>query len=150
MEAYGAVVRDGRLVTLGGRCQFQGPEGLCSIHAMQPSKPFHCWVSPFILAPGGRTLIVSNRYRALICYQATSARQGIDTSAWPPAWQAFASSLRVLFGEAEAGRLSAVLDAAGDARAAGYAGPKNVPAWMLRRSYDMLTAKAAELRASAK
>lgn len=97
----GAEIRDNVVVPAHGRCYFQGGDtGLCLLHDTG-DKPFGCIASPFTLNANG-TLIIRNRYKLLVCYN-----DGPRT----PAYRAFAASLRLLFGDAEAGRLTRWLDA---------------------------------------
>lgn len=97
MEARGQRVVEGRLVTPAKRCPFQTDANLCGIH-FTPDKPFGCIASPFTLN-ANNTLIVRNRYRLLRCYKDGTA----------PAYKAFAASLTLLFGEAEAARRATYL-----------------------------------------
>jgi len=107
IEARGAAVDDdGMMVPRSGekRCPFQdGETHLCGLH-FTPDKPFSCIASPFSLAPGGRTLIVRNRWRKLKCY---------EDGARLPAYVAFRSSLDLLFGAAQAAAICAHLEAGG-------------------------------------
>ena len=102
--ARGLPVVDGRLEPLAGarRCPYQGPANLCGLHDT-PDKPFGCIASPFMLTTRD-TLVVRNRYRLLRCY-----RDGTQL-----AYQAFGTSLQLLFGPTEAARITAHLDAGGD------------------------------------
>lgn len=139
IEARGGEVRDGLLVTTDrGRCTFKDDAGLCGLH-FTPDKPFGCIASPFTVAPGGRTLVVRNRYRSLVCYSATSARRGDDVSAFPPAYVAFRASLDLILGPDLAAWLSDTLDAHGDPKADGYTGPDKIAVPVPRRTYAMLT-----------
>jgi hypothetical protein len=108
LEARGATVTGGYLEPRPGehRCPFQTDTHLCALHG-GPDKPFGCMVSPFTLAPGGRTLIVRNRYRLLVCY-----RDDRDGPA-PPAYIAFRWSLEQLLGADETARICAHLEAGG-------------------------------------
>lgn len=106
IEALGGRVEAGLLQPAAGcrGCPFKSAEShLCNLHE-SGSKPFGCIASPFTLNPNG-TLIVRNRYRLLPCYK--TAEGSI------PAYKAHAASLRLLFGEAEAARITAHLDAGG-------------------------------------
>lgn len=85
------------------RCPMHGPDGLCTIHA-DGRKPIGCWLSPFVLH--GDRLDVRHRYVFFKCH--TDYK---DTGL--PAYRAFASSLRVYFGDAEAARITAHFDAGG-------------------------------------
>lgn len=136
IEARGGEVRDGLLVT-SGKCGFKDDAGLCGLHFTE-DKPFGCIASPFTLAPGGRTLIIRNRYRSLVCYEATSRRRGDDVTEYLPAYVAFRASLDLILGVDEAHRLCVVLDAYGDPKAPGYLGPEIWKVNMPRPSYDRL------------
>jgi DNA modification methylase len=105
IEARGGVVKDGLLQPKPGekKCPFKTTEDLCGIH-FTPDKPFGCIASPFTLNANG-TLIVRNRYKTLKCY-----KDGDKV----PAYKAFSASLKLIFGEAEAARITAHLDAGGD------------------------------------
>jgi len=106
LEARGAIVTDGLLGPAPGtrRCPFQhGATHLCGLHNTT-AKPFGCIASPFTLNKH-RTLIVRNRYRLLKCYR-HPARQ-------LPAYVAFRASLVLLFGTAEAARITGYLDDGG-------------------------------------
>jgi hypothetical protein len=139
IEARGGAVSNGLLVTTGkGKCTFKDAAGLCGLH-FTDDKPFGCIASPFTVAPGGRTLVVRNRYRSLICYSATTARRGEDTSDWPPAYVAFRASLDLILGPDLAAWLSDTLDAHGDPKADGYTGPTSIPVPVSRRAWEMLT-----------
>lgn len=148
IEARGGEVRDGLLVTTAtGRCTFKDDAGLCGLH-FTPDKPFGCIASPFTVAPGGRTLVVRNRYRSLVCYSATSARRGDDVSAFPPAYVAFRASLDLILGEDLAAWLSDALDAHGDPKSPEYAGPVSIPVRVPRSAWEMLTDNDATKRAA--
>lgn len=101
MVARGLVVLDGLLQPRAGErsCPWQAPDGLCQLHETD-AKPFGCIASPFVLTKRG-CLVVRNRYRLLRCY-----RDGVL-----PAYQAFATSLVLLFGPVGAAQLTARLDA---------------------------------------
>lgn len=103
-RSRGLTVLNGRLEPLSGerRCPHQTEANLCGLH-FTPDKPFGCIASPFILTSRD-TLIVRNRYRLLRCY-----RDG-DL----PAYRAFRSSLDLLFGESEAGRIVDALERGSD------------------------------------
>lgn len=104
MAARGASCAGGRITpNADGRCPFQTDANLCGLHGTG-DKPFGCVASPFTLAPGGRTLIVRNRYRLLRCF---------DDGPRVPAYRAFSASLVVIFGAAVAGEVTAHLDAGG-------------------------------------
>lgn len=100
VERAGGVVEDGLLLPREGerQCPFQSDEYLCSLHGTA-AKPFGCIASPFTLNEND-TLIVRNRYRMLPCYKTEGA---------PPAYQAFAASLELIFGEATAERIKFML-----------------------------------------
>lgn len=100
IRARGGQVKDGLLVT-DGRCTFKDDAGLCGLH-FTPDKPLGCIASPWTLARGGRSLIVRNRYRGLICYAATAARKGVDTSDYKPAFVAFRAGLDLILGQQSA------------------------------------------------
>lgn len=109
LTARGARVEAGLLVPLLGddgrqHCQFNDPATyLCTLH-FTPDKPSQCIVSPFILSPTGRRLMVKNYFRRLPCY-----RDGARL----PAYVAFRSGLDRLLGADESARLCAHLDAGG-------------------------------------
>lgn len=147
IEAAGGSVRDGLLVT-DGTCTFKTDAHLCGLHG--GCKPFGCIASPFTLAPGGRTLVIRNRYRALVCYEATSARRGVDTSSFPPAFIAFRASLDLICGHDAARILVDRLLFHGDARAPGYAGPAAVPAHVPDEQYAILATGDNAKRAAQK
>lgn len=148
IEARGGEVRDGLLVTTAtGRCTFKDAAGLCGLHFTE-DKPFGCIASPFTLSPGGRTLVVRNRYRSLVCYTATSARRGDDVTAFLPAYVAFRASLDLILGADVAAWLCDTLDALGDAKAPGYAGPEGLFVDVPRRTYEMLAENDATKRAA--
>jgi hypothetical protein len=98
----GGRVVDGLLLPKPGArgCPFK-QNGLCQLHD-SGAKPFGCIASPFTLNAHG-TLIVRNRYKLLPCYRGKGPKG--------PAYKVFATSLILLFGEHEAARLSAHLDA---------------------------------------
>lgn len=100
----GGVVVDGLLQPRPGerRCPFKTAAHLCGLHET-PDKPFGCIASPFTLNANG-TLIVRNRYKLLKCY---------NDGARIPAYRAFRASLDLIFGDAEAARICAHLDAGG-------------------------------------
>lgn len=103
LEARGARVINGRIDTPAKRCPFQTTEHLCGIH-FTPDKPFGCIASPFTFNANG-TLVVRNRYKMLRCY---------DEGPRIPAYLAFAASLKLIFGEVEAARITAHLDGGGE------------------------------------
>ena len=108
IEARGGVVIDGRLQSPDKHCPFEDcTSHLCTLH-FTPDKPFGCIASPFTLNKSG-TLIVRNRYRLLRCY---------NVGPQLPAYIAFWASLDLIFGEAEAQRISDHLDAGGGDMAA--------------------------------
>jgi hypothetical protein len=140
IEARGGIVADGLLVTTGTanrKCTFKDPAGLCGLH-FTPDKPFGCIASPFTIAPGGRTLVVRNRYRSLVCYTATSARRGDDVSGFMPAYVAFRASLDLILGVDVAAWLCDTLDVYGDPKAPGYTGPAQIAVQVPRGTYEML------------
>jgi len=98
----GGVVREGILQPQAGKCPFKQGDGLCGLHGTV-DKPFGCIASPFTLNTKG-TLIVRNRYRCLRCYKAEPCL---------PAYKTFRASLNLLFGDAEAERIVAHLEAGG-------------------------------------
>lgn len=121
--ARGGVVVDGLLQPREGekRCPFQNAStNLCDIH-FTGDKPFGCIASPFTLAPGGKTLIVRNRYRMLKCY---------DDGKKIPAYVAFRASLDAIFGVDEASRIHAAMER----------GDPEVVARMTSATFDMLSA----------
>jgi hypothetical protein len=90
---------------------------MCGLHGTS-DKPFGCIASPFTLNAND-TMIVRNRYRALKCFKAEGAIE---------AYKAHAGSLRRIFGEEEAARITAHLDAGGG----------DLEATMPHQSYRML------------
>jgi hypothetical protein len=86
----------------GGGCPFKAG-GLCTLHDTG-HKPFGCIASPFTLNRAA-TLIVRNRYKCLPCYRGQGPKA--------PAYRTFAASLRLLFGQAQAARITAHLDDGG-------------------------------------
>jgi hypothetical protein len=104
IEARGGVVIDGLLQPKPGekKCPFKTQDNLCGIH-FTPDKPFGCIASPFTLNDND-TLIVRNRYKTLKCY-----KDGDKV----PAYRAFSASLKLIFGEEGAARITAHLDAGG-------------------------------------
>jgi len=140
VEARGGLVRRNLLVT-DGCCTFKDGRGLCSLH-VTPDKPFGCIASPWTLSPGGRSLVIRNRYRLLICYAGTTRRRGGSAAGFPPAFVAFRASLDLILGAERAARLCARLEEFGDARADGYRGPPcyRVPVprrtWLILRDND--------------
>lgn len=113
------------------KCTFHETDSdLCTLHALG-TKPFTCTVSPFALNVND-LLVVRNRYRLLRCYNVEPRL---------PAYVAFRSSLDMLFGDDEAGRLCLALDGGSEGR---------VPAHMPRLQYDRLRlAGAIRARATA-
>jgi hypothetical protein len=107
-----------------GTCGFKTPEHLCSLHHTG-MKPFGCIASPFTLNHRD-TLVISNRYRRLVCYK----------DGGRPAYRAFATSLRLLFGPAEAERITEHLDAGGG----------DLEAGMLAEAYENLQFRAEMFR----
>lgn len=136
IEARGAVVADGLLVT-DGKCPFKAGTGLCNLH-FTPDKPFGCIASPWTLAPGGRSLVIRNRYRMLGCYAGQAVRKGEDVSAWPPAFEAFRSGLDLVLSASVAADLVEQVRKYGDARADGYKGPTAYWVTIGTRERDML------------
>ena len=130
LQRRGAVVIDGLMQPAigSGVCPFQhGMTHLCTLHDT-PDKPFGCIASPFILTSRD-TLVVRNRYRLLKCY---------NDGKRIPAYVAFATSLRLLFGPRQAAAIAAAMDAGeGDQRAE-----------MSRWAYDMLGSAAHTRKAS--
>lgn len=125
IAAQGGVVVDGLLQPREGEqvCPFQGAEDhLCGLHGT-PAKPYGCIASPFTLNDNG-TLIVRNRYRQLCCYKDTR-----EDGTQLPAYVAFRASLDLIFGEDEAARVCAHLEAGGG----------DLVADMPARSFAMLT-----------
>ena len=101
IESLGGVVVNGLLKPR--KDKKGGPfkvDGLCSLHGTK-NKPFGCVASPFTLN-SNNTLIVRNRYKMLPCYKASKGKI--------PAYKAHKASLELIFGEAEAGRISKHLD----------------------------------------
>jgi hypothetical protein len=103
LRAHGAKIENGFMVPANGgdRCQFQGIDGLCSLHA-DNAKPLTCWLSPFVFNDSG-TLVVKNRNRLLKCYQD-------ETVAKTPAYVAYRNSLVKIFGETAAEWICSTLD----------------------------------------
>lgn len=127
-RALGLRVQDGLLEPAARRCPHQAsPSNLCGIHGA--GEPFGCVASPFMLSSRD-TLIVRNRYRLLRCFKDGSL----------PAYQAFRTSLVLLFGEVEAARIVAHLDAGGG----------DCQAEMLDDAYDSLRYGDARKKAAAK
>ena len=103
IAAYGVKVVDQFVQPNQGehRCPFQHNEShLCNLHTTQ-DKPFGCIASPFTLNKNG-TLIVRHRYISLKCY---------NDGKKIPAYKAFKASLDLIFGQKEATRIVAELDA---------------------------------------
>lgn len=84
------------------RCPFKTEVNLCGLHGT-PYKPFGCVASPFTINSNG-TLIVRNRYKLLVCYNAGPRL---------PAYIAFRASLDMLFGSDESDRICSHLDRGG-------------------------------------
>lgn len=102
MVARGLVVLDEHLQPRPGehQCPWQdGLTSLCQLHGT-PDKPFRCIASPFMLTSRD-CLVVRNRYRLLRCFKDGEV----------PAYRAFSTSLLLLFGPAEAARITAELEA---------------------------------------
>lgn len=83
--------------TACGTCKFQlgsgEHKGMCQLHPQTaadggPVKPRSCYISPWVLSKNDK-LIIRNRYKMLSCYRAEPRL---------PAYLAFASGLRMLFG----------------------------------------------------
>lgn len=129
IRARGAAVVDGLIVPPPGErgCPFKS-RGLCLLHDT-PAKPFGCIASPFTLNAND-TLIVRNRYKLLPCYKGPGQKQ--------PAYRAYYSSLVLLFGEREAGRIAAHFDKGGG----------DFTAVMPLRSYKILRDNDAAKRAA--
>lgn len=128
-------VHDGIMVNpLGQKCQFKAESGFCSIH-LSGQKPFGCWVSPFYLVgkEPHQTLVVRKRYIGMKCHS-DFRETGL------PAYKAFASSLRRYFGDEEAARITAHLDAGGG----------DITANMLPESYMLHMENEQVFHASAK
>jgi len=90
IESVGGVVIDGLLQPNAAtrKCVFKTADHLCGLHGTS-CKPFGCIASPFTLNKND-TLIVRNRYRLLKCY---------NDGRRLPAYIAFRSSLRLIFGD---------------------------------------------------
>lgn len=86
------------------RCPFQEEEGFCALHNTG-HKPLGCVLSPWVLNKQGR-LIIRIRYIRLACH-----RNFKETGT--PAYLAFATSLRRLFGDVEAQRIIDYFDGGG-------------------------------------
>jgi hypothetical protein len=103
LAARGAVFIGAIMQTVNRRCVFHdGKTGFCQLHGTG-AKPRNCIQSPFMVTRRN-TLIVRNRYKKLICFKAAPAL---------PAYRAFESGLRLLFGDTEADRIIAHLDGGG-------------------------------------
>ncbi len=105
--AAGHTVKDGLLQpdSKTGKCPHKQSDGLCRVHGTT-LKPFGCIASPFTLN-GSDTLIIRNRYSLMKCH-----------GEGEPAYRCFRSSLDLIFGDEEAGRICAQLEANnGDVRA---------------------------------
>lgn len=87
IEARGVKLDDGK-ISACGRCPFHNATGFCDLHGT-PDKPRSCIISPWTLTKK-RKLIVRNRYKLLKCYKAAPGL---------PAYKAFASGLKMIFGE---------------------------------------------------
>lgn len=136
IAARGGRIVDGLLVT-DGLCTFKTADSLCGLHHTG-DKPFGCIASPWTLAPGGRSLVIRNRYRMLGCYSAQAARRGTDVSGWPPAFEAFRSGLDLVLSAPVAADLVEQVRKYGDARAEGYKGPSAYWVTIGTRERDML------------
>lgn len=103
LRKHGAHIENGFMSPTGGgdRCQFQGDNGLCALHA-DNAKPLTCYLSPFVFNDSG-TLVVKNRNRLLKCYQD-------ETVAKTPAYVAYKDSLVKIFGEDTACLICEALD----------------------------------------
>lgn len=90
IASLGGIVQNGLLQPNPAtrKCVFKNDQHLCGLHG-SGAKPFGCIASPFTLNKND-TLIVRNRYRMLKCY---------NDGRKLPAYIAFRSSLRVIFGD---------------------------------------------------
>ena len=115
-KAAGLPVADGMLLAAEtGVCPHKEASGFCGVHGTD-DKPFGCIASPFTLNNGG-TLIVRNRYTRLKCH-----------GHGEPAFKTFRTSLDLIFGEMEAGRIADASEAGAD----------TIPATMSAESYERL------------
>jgi 1-aminocyclopropane-1-carboxylate deaminase/D-cysteine desulfhydrase-like pyridoxal-dependent ACC family enzyme len=132
IEARGGVVGDDGMLAPGEgtkRCPFEGAEThLCGLH-FTPDKPVNCITDPFTLSPGGRTLVVRNRYRQFKCY---------NTGPRLHAYVAFRAGLDLLFGAEQAAAICAHLDAGGG----------DIDAEMLPRMHDIMVDDTALRKAA--
>ncbi len=80
-----------------GLCPWKHNMGLCGLHGTR-DKPLGCVASPFKVNASG-TLIIRHRYVQMNCH-----------GHGQPAYLVFNASLVALFGEAEAGRITSLLD----------------------------------------
>jgi hypothetical protein len=119
----GATILDGVLQNRPGesKCRFKGADSLCTLHTAG-IKPFGCVASPFMLSKNDK-LVVRNRYKLLVCYKAGNPAL--------PAYNAFFSSLVLLFGEDEAWRIRRHMESGGG----------DMRAQMLASSYAALKAR---------
>jgi hypothetical protein len=105
LRKLGATINDrsGIIKTVNGKCVFQSPEtGLCTVH-LSGKKPRSCCQSPWFLTKNDK-LIIRNRYRLMCCFKAEPRL---------PAYRAFESGLRTLFGNKEAARVIAHFEKGG-------------------------------------
>ena len=99
IKKQGGCFRDDDIIQTGedGKCVFQDKiSGLCDLHCQQKEdgeslKPRSCFISPWILSKNNR-LIIRNRYKLLRCFKTEPKIQ---------AYIAFASGLKMLFGDNE-------------------------------------------------
>lgn len=119
IELQGGEVIDGMLQPRAGekKCPFKTADQLCGLHGTE-AKPFGCIASPFTLNAND-TLIIRNRYRMLKCFEDGKKL---------PAYVAFRSSLDLIFGTDEAGRICRHLDNGGG----------DLPAYMPYASWEKL------------
>jgi hypothetical protein len=107
MEDYGYEVINGYLQsrpeTKG--CPAKTGNYLCSLHPID--KPFGCFIDPFMFR--GTSLIISNRYKFLRCYN-KDEKWGENAL---PAYQAHRASLVMMFGIQEAASITTHLDVGG-------------------------------------
>lgn len=100
-------VENGLMDAISGdkSCPFHGDDGLCAIH-LSGEKPLGCHTSPFQLTKNNK-LRIKYRFTLLKCHKDWKT-EGLE------AYKAFPDGLRKLFGDAEAARITALLDAGVD------------------------------------
>ncbi len=80
-----------------GRCPWKRETGFCGLHGTR-DKPLGCVISPFKVNASG-TVIIRHRYTQMRCH-----------GHGQPAYLVFNASLVAMFGVAEAGRITSLLD----------------------------------------